>query len=174
MLRRSSRTSNTGTLNALLDECVRLTRESFATRMPGFHTSIERRFDDSIDSLRLVPQDMERVFRDVLSNAFESLAESGRPTEYDAGPTITVETRRVDDWVQVRVSDNGRGVAESERERIFEPFYTSKSTGDGHTGMGLSLSYDIVTRGHGGALSVESAAEGGVTFVISLPSAPDG
>ena len=74
----------------------------------------------------------------------------------------------------MRISDNGRGVAESERERIFEPFYTSKSTGDGHTGMGLSLSYDIVTRGHGGALSVESTPEGGVTFVISLPAAPDG
>ena len=161
-------------LNALLDECVRRTREAFATRMPGFDASIGRRFDDSIDSLRLVPQDMERVFSNLLSNAFESLAEPGRPTEDDAGPTITVETRRLDDRVQVRISDNGRGVAESERERIFEPFYTSKSTGDSHTEMGLSLSYDIVTRGHGGALSVESAAEGGVTFVISLPSAPDG
>ncbi len=84
-------------------------------------------------------------------------------------PTVTVSTRQVEGQVEIRVSDNGSGIAAEILEKIFEPFFTTKPTGSG-TGLGLSLSYDIVTQGHGGTLAVESTAGEGATFVITLPT----
>ena len=84
-------------------------------------------------------------------------------------PTVTVSTQQVDGQLKIRVSDNGPGIPAGIKDRIFEPFFTTKPTGSG-TGLGLSLSYDIVTQGHGGTLTVESTEGEGATFVITLPS----
>ena len=159
-------------VNALLDQFVELTYRGFATRNAGFEAAVERRFDPSIDPLVLVPQEMGRVFANLLDNAFDALLQRGSGHGRDDVPGITVETSMVGDQVEIRVADNGPGVAEPNRGKIFEPFFTTKPTGDGHTGLGLSLSYDIVTRGHGGTLRLEETASGGATFVVSLPRSP--
>ena len=84
-------------------------------------------------------------------------------------PTVKVSTKRVDGMVEIRVSDNGPGIPAEVQDRIFEPFFTTKPTGQGNMGLGLSLSYDIITQGHGGTLTVESTEGEGATFVITLP-----
>ncbi|HEY5564016.1 MAG TPA: two-component regulator propeller domain-containing protein [Rhodothermia bacterium] len=151
-------------LNDLLDEYVTLARHGLEARSAGFKIDIERHFDEAIGRVDLVPQDMGRVFMNLLSNAFDALKEHGA----NGSPRVTVTTARVDDAVEIRVADNGPGIPEKVRARIFEPFFTTKPTGSG-TGLGLSMSYDIVTKGHGGTLEVISEEGQGATFIVRLP-----
>ena len=116
----------------------------------------------------MAPQEMSRVLLNLLGNAFDAVHEK-MDTESDYVPTVIVTTRRIADGVEIRVKDNGPGIPIELKEKIYEPFFTTKPTGQGSTGLGLSLSYDIVTQGHGGTLAVESTEGEGATFVISLP-----
>ena len=104
----------------------------------------------------------------LLSNAFDAVYEHAANVDGGYTPTVTVSTQLLDGQVEIRVSDNGAGIPEDIRDRIFEPFFTTKPTGSG-TGLGLSLSYDIVTQGHGGTLTVESTEGEGATFIVTLP-----
>jgi len=106
------------------------------------------------------------VFMNLLSNAFDALKEHGAT---NGKPTVSVSTVRVDGMVEIRVADNGPGIPPKVKSKIFEPFFTTKPTGSG-TGLGLSMSYDIVTKGHGGTLDVVSEEGNGATFVVRLPA----
>ena len=104
----------------------------------------------------------------MLGNAFDAVHEHALSVNGQYEPTVTVSTHRVDGQLEIRVCDNGPGIPLEIKDRIFEPFFTTKPTGSG-TGLGLSLSYDIITQGHGGTLTVESIEGEGATFVITLP-----
>jgi signal transduction histidine kinase len=112
---------------------------------------------------------MGRVFLNLLNNAFDATLERRLKAGRDFAPAISVTTRRQANTVEIRVKDNGVGIPSGIRERIFEPFFTTKPTGSG-TGLGLSLSYDIIVQGHRGTLAVESEEGQGATFVITLPA----
>jgi len=152
-------------LNELLDEYVTLARHGFEARSGGFEVAIEKSFDDKVGRVDVVPQDMGRVFMNLLSNAFDALKEHGAA---NGSPKVTISTAQVDGAIEIKVTDNGPGIPEKVRARIFEPFFTTKPTGSG-TGLGLSMSYDIVTKGHGGTLDVTSEEGKGASFVVRLP-----
>ncbi|HEY5564388.1 MAG TPA: ATP-binding protein, partial [Rhodothermia bacterium] len=152
-------------LNELLNEYVTLAVHGLEARGGGFKVNVIREFDDAVGQVDLVPQDMGRVFMNLLSNAFDALKEHGAPS---GSPTVTVRTAQVGSTVEVQVGDNGPGIPPKVKARIFEPFFTTKPTGSG-TGLGLSMSYDIVTKGHGGTLDVISEEGKGATFIVRLP-----
>ena len=155
-------------LNALVDEFVNLAYHGMRARQDGFNVTFERRYDEAVGEVEVVPQELGRVFVNLLNNAFDAVHAKKQTADGAYVPTIAVGTRRNGDTVEVQVRDNGTGIDEAVRQKIFEPFYTTKPTGEG-TGLGLSLSYDIVTQGHGGMLAVESAEGEGATFIITLP-----
>ncbi len=154
-------------VNASLDEYVNLAYHGKRAQQTGFTCEIDRDYDGDVGTVSLVPQEMGRVFLNLLGNAFDAVQEHA--AKIDGSPTVKVSTRLVDGKIEIRVSDNGPGIPTDIEDKIFEPFFTTKPTGSG-MGLGLSLSYDIVTQGHGGTLTVESKAGEGATFVITLPS----
>jgi signal transduction histidine kinase len=149
-------------VNAFVDEYAALAWHGMRARDDGFRAEIVRDLAADAGRLDVLPQELGRVLLNLLGNAFDAL--KGR----DDG-RVTVSTRRVGDRVTITVSDNGPGIPPEIRDRIFEPFFTTKPTGEG-TGLGLSLSYDIVTKGHGGTMAVRNAEEGGATFEVTLPA----
>ncbi|MEL7364182.1 MAG: HAMP domain-containing sensor histidine kinase, partial [Bacteroidota bacterium] len=154
-------------------EHVTLAFHSARARQRAYDVEIEHDFDESLDPVVVAPQELGRVVVNLVSNAFDALTEhpSLQRAEGDGKPftpRVTVSTERTADTVEIRVMDNGPGIPDDLRARIFEPFFTTKPTGSG-TGLGLSLSYDIVTQGHGGTLTVEDAPDGGAVFVVTLP-----
>ena len=126
--------------------------------------------DRAIAPVELVPQDMTRVFLNLFGNGF--YAANKRRNEVDCGfkPTLTVTTRDLQERVEIRVRDNGTGIPPEIRDKLFQPFFTTKPTGEG-TGLGLSISYDIVTQAHGGTIEVDSALGAFTEFTIRLPRA---
>jgi signal transduction histidine kinase/ligand-binding sensor domain-containing protein len=155
-------------VNKLVEEYVNLTYHGMRAKVPDFNVSIEQDFGELDDKIEMVPQDIGRVLLNLLGNAFDAVRERAQTADGSCAPKVAVSTRFVDGGVEIRVSDNGCGVPDDLRERIFEPFFTTKPAGSG-TGLGLSLSYDIITQGHGGTLTVESTKGEGATFIITLP-----
>lgn len=155
-------------MNALADEYLRLSYHGLRAKDRSFNCEIVTHFDATIDHIYIVPQEIGRVLLNLFTNAFYAVTEKKKlfPTEYK--PTITVQTEKIESGVRIKVSDNGLGIPEKIKEKIFQPFFTTKPTGQG-TGLGLSLSYDIITIGHGGTISVESIEGEGTTFTINLP-----
>ena len=152
-------------LNDLLDEYVTLAHHGLKSRGGDFDVKLERHFDESVGKVEVVPQDLGRVLMNLFGNAFDALRVHGAS---HGDPTVTVSTARSGRHVEIRVGDNGPGIPEKIRSKIFEPFFTTKPTGSG-TGLGLSMSYDIVTKGHGGTLDVVSEEGQGSTFIVRLP-----
>jgi signal transduction histidine kinase len=137
---------------------------------------METDFDQSIEKIEIVPQDIGRVLLNLYTNAFYVVDEKKKEQpearlndEVGLGyePTVTVSTKKIGDKVEIRVSDNGKGIPQKVLDKIFQPFFTTKPTGQG-TGLGLSLSYDIV-KAHGGELKVETVLGEGSEFFIVLP-----
>jgi signal transduction histidine kinase len=128
-------------------------------------------FDESIGKINIAPQDIGRVLLNLYTNAFyavgEKLKAEGSKLNAEYIPTITVATKKSGNQVFISVSDNGNGIARKIVDKIFQPFFTTKPTGEG-TGLGLSLSYDIV-KAHGGEIKVETKEDEGTTFIIKLP-----
>jgi signal transduction histidine kinase len=155
-------------LNALADEYLRLSYHGLRAKDKAFNATLKTDFDPALPRVEIAPQDVGRVLLNLFNNAFYAVLEKKKqqPTGYE--PTVSVSTRRVNDGVEIRVTDNGGGIPEPVREKIFQPFFTTKPTGQG-TGLGLSLSYDIIAKGHGGTLTVESEEGIGTTFTIALP-----
>ncbi|MEM6646638.1 MAG: two-component regulator propeller domain-containing protein [Bacteroidota bacterium] len=151
-------------LNALVAEHVDLAYHGKRATTPDFSIEITRQLSDEVGSVAVIPQDLGRVVLNLVGNAFDAMLEAQTPE-----PTVTVSTERQNGHVAIRVSDNGPGMPEAVREKVFEPFFTTKPAGSG-TGLGLSLSYDIVTQGHGGTMRVESASGKGTTFSVVLPT----
>ncbi len=116
-----------------------------------------------------MPQDIGRVLLNLFNNAFYAVREKMQQLNDTFQPTVSVTTKNKGDSIDVIVRDNGNGVPEHLKTKIFQPFFTTKPTGDG-TGLGLSISYDIITKGHGGSVSVESREGEGAAFVVQLPA----
>ena len=155
-------------INPLVDEMISITYSSLQSQRPDLEVVIEKSLDESAGSLTLSPQEIGRVLQNILGNALEAVHQKKGSVDEAYEPKISVMTRRENGQVEIRVMDNGPGIPQEALDKIFEPFFTTKPTGSG-TGLGLSLSYDIVTQGHGGRLEVESTEDEGTTFLISLP-----
>ncbi len=156
-------------VNALVEEYVNRAYHGMRAQMPDLNVIIERDFSDDAGKIDSVPQEIGRVLLNLLGNAFDAVHEHTAKVDGAYTPTVMVSTQQVDGQVEIRVSDNGPGILPEILDRIFEPFFTTKPTGQGSTGLGLSLSYDIVSQGHGGTLTVESEEGRGATFIVTLP-----
>lgn len=169
-----SRTSNgvkePTDINALADEYLRLAYHGLRAKDKSFNASMNTNFDQNIGKIKVIPQDIGRVILNLITNAFYAVTEKKKADISDStfDPSVTVTTRRVNNKVEIKVRDNGNGIPDKIIDKIFQPFFTTKPTGQG-TGLGLSLSYDIVTKGHGGEFKVESIEGEYTEFTVSLP-----
>jgi signal transduction histidine kinase len=159
-------------LNALIDDALNLAYHGARAQDQSFNITLERHYDADIAPIEVNPQDMTRVFLNIFSNGFYAATRRARNGE-DAGflPTLKVTTRDAGDAVEIRVRDNGTGIPADIRDKLFQPFFTTKPTGEG-TGLGLSISYDIVTQQHGGSIAVDSKVSEYSEFTIRLPRNP--
>ena len=124
-------------------------------------------FDESIGNISVVPQDIGRVVINLITNAFYAVSEKKRQSASEYEPIVSLSTKRQDDNVLISVKDNGNGIPQNILDKIFQPFFTTKPTGQG-TGLGLSLTYDIL-KAHGGEIRVETKDGDGAEFIINLP-----
>jgi len=154
-------------INSLSDEYLRLAYHGLRAKDKSFNATLNTDFDDSIGKLNIVAQDMGRVILNLITNAFYVVKKKKEENLKGYNPTVSVSTEKQGNMVLIKVSDNGNGVPKEVLDKIFQPFFTTKPSGEG-TGLGLSLSYDIV-KVHGGELTVETKLEEGTTFTISLP-----
>jgi two-component system, NtrC family, sensor kinase len=156
-------------INKLADEYLRLSYHGLRAKDKDFNAAMETHFQDPLSKIEIIPQDMGRVLVNLFNNAFyASLQKAKLDINSQYEPKITVTTEQLDNQILIKVMDNGTGMPESVRAKVFQPFFTTKPTGQG-TGLGLSLAYDIVTKGHGGSLEVDSTEGVGTTFFIKLP-----
>jgi len=158
-------------INALVVECLRLSYHGLRAKDNAFNATLQTNLDDRIDKICIVPQDISRVLINLFNNAFYAVNEKKKaPALKGEGyePTVLVCTNKLDGKVEIHVRDNGNGITKNIINKIFQPFFTTKPTGQG-TGLGLSLSYDII-RAHGGEIKAESKEGEGSVFMIQLPS----
>jgi len=162
-------------INALCDEYLRLTYQGLRAKDKDFNAEMITDFDATIEKINIIPQDIGRVLLNLYNNAFYACTERSRSTvnqqisgnSISYNPTVSVTTKKSDNHVTITVSDNGNGIPQKIVDKIFQPFFTTKPTGQG-TGLGLSLAYDIV-KAHGGELRVETKEGEGSEFIIQLP-----
>jgi signal transduction histidine kinase len=155
-------------INALVEEALNLAYHGARAQDQNFNITMERDFDAAIAPIELVPQDVTRVFLNLFGNGFYAADKRRREAGDSFRPVLKVTTRGLGDAIEVKVRDNGIGIAPEVRERLFQPFFTTKPTGEG-TGLGLSISYDIVTQQHGGTIEVDSRVGEFTEFTIRLP-----
>ncbi|CAN5412867.1 hypothetical protein BH10BAC2_BH10BAC2_42280 [soil metagenome] len=154
-------------INALTDEYLRLAYHGLRAKDNSFNATMKTDFDDSFENITIIPQDIGRVLLNLYTNAFYATNEKSKQNIPDYEPTVSVTTKNSGEKVEIKVSDNGNGIPEKIKEKIFNPFFTTKPTGQG-TGLGLSLSYDII-KAHRGEIKVETKEGEGTTFIIELP-----
>ena len=154
-------------LNALLDEDLALAYHGMRAQDAGFNTAIEKEYDQALPPVAVVPEDLGRVFLNIASNACWAVREKARTAVAGYQPEIRVRTADLGDRVEIRIRDNGPGMPAEVREKVFNPFFTTKPAGEG-TGLGLSISYDVVVRQHGGELRVESEEGEWTEFIVRL------
>jgi signal transduction histidine kinase len=155
-------------INALADEYLRLAYHGLRAKDKTFNATLKTDFDDSIGKVNIVAQDIGRVILNLITNAFYAVDEKKRSGAENYEPTVTVSTHKEGNKLEIKVADNGNGIPEKVLDKIFQPFFTTKPTGQG-TGLGLSLSYDIV-KAYGGDLKVETREGKGTIFIINLPN----
>ena len=156
-------------INALADEFLRLSYHGIRARDSSFNASFRTDFDESIKEVEVAPEDLSRVLLNLCNNAFYAVTEKKKVADKSYKPLVVVSTRKLDtNKVEIAVKDNGTGIPKKVFDKIFHPFFTTKPAGQG-TGLGLSLSYDIVIKGHGGELLVHSEEGQGSEFIIQLP-----
>jgi len=142
-------------INILADEYLRLAYHGMRAKDKSFNTAMKTDYDENIGLIKVVSQDIGRVILNLITNAFYAVSEKKKSNQDGYEPTVTVRTKKINNKIEVSVRDNGTGIPQKTLDKIFQPFFTTKPTGQG-TGLGLSLSYDIVTKGHGGELKVET------------------
>ena len=155
-------------INALADEYLRLSYHGLRAKDKTFNATLQTNFDPAAEKVTIIPQDFGRVMLNLFNNAFYSVAQKKKRLNGTFEPTVQVNTRKLPDKVEIYVRDNGSGIPPEVLEKIYQPFFTTKPTGQG-TGLGLSLSYDIITKGHGGELRVSTEEGEFAEFIISLP-----
>ena len=169
--RTSSGQKESTDFNALADEYLRLAYHGLRAKDKSFNATMKTEYDESIGNINIIPQDIGRVILNLITNAFYAASlppQGGIPDpDHKHNPTVWISTKRTGDKVFISVRDNGPGIPQKILDKIFQPFFTTKPTGQG-TGLGLSLSYDIV-KAHGGELKVETKEGEGTTFIISIP-----
>ena len=162
-------------INALCDEYLRLSYHGLRAKDKSFNATLKTDFDENVHNIKVIPQEIGRVLLNLFNNAFYAVSEkrktenarlNGESGRYE--PTVSVSTKKMEGKVQVCVKDNGSGIPQNIIDKIFQPFFTTKPTGEG-TGLGLSLSYDII-KAHGGELKVETDTGEGTEFIILLPA----
>jgi len=142
-------------INTLADEFLRLAYQGLRARDKSFNASLKMDFDQSIGNINIIPQDIGRVILNLITNAFYAVSEKNKSNIEGYEPTVSVKTQKTGDKVELKIRDNGNGIPKKNLDKIFQPFFTTKPTGEG-TGLGLSLSYEIITKGHGGELKVDT------------------
>ena len=154
-------------INALADEYLRLAYHGMRAKDKSFNATTKTEFDNNIGKINVVPQDLGRVILNLINNAFYAVDEKKKQNADSYEPTVSVSTRKDKNEIEIKVKDNGNGIPQKIMDKIFQPFFTTKPTGQG-TGLGLSLTYDIV-KAHGGELNVETREGEGSEFIIQLP-----
>jgi signal transduction histidine kinase len=166
-------------INTLCDESLKLAYHGFRAKEKTFNASFETRFDPDLPKIMVIPQDFGRVLLNLINNAFYTVNEKKNKIQSVSSvdtlqseslykPSVIVSTKKSGDKISITVSDNGMGIPSSIINKIFQPFFTTKPTGEG-TGLGLSMSYDIITKNHGGELRAKSKEDIGTDFEIILP-----
>ncbi len=155
-------------INKLADEFTHLAYHGLRATDMNFNCEIHKHFDLDLPKANVVPQDISRVLLNILNNAFYAVKEKSKTADKEYEPKVGITTNHQNGNVIIKIMDNGNGIPDEVKDKIFNPFFSTKPTGEG-TGIGLSLSYDIVVQGHGGEIKVESKKDEGTTFIISLP-----
>jgi len=160
-------------INDLCDEYLRLSFHGLRAKDKSFNAKFETDFDSSLEKIEVVPQDVGRVLLNLFNNAFYAVNEKKASAGENYQPLILVQTKKItasegDNYAEIIIKDNGNGIPENIIDKIFQPFFTTKPTGQG-TGLGLSLAYDII-KAHGGELKVETKEGEGTAFIIQLPT----
>ena len=174
--RKNSGQKESTDINALCNEYLRLSYHGLRAKDKSFNAvltevGIKTDFDNTVGKINIVPQDIGRVLLNLFNNAFYAVNEKKKSYELSAMGyelLVSIQTKKLNDKIEIRVEDNGNGIPASIKEKIFQPFFTTKPTGQG-TGLGLSLAYDIITKEHNGTIKVESKEGEGSTFIIQLP-----
>jgi len=154
-------------INALADEYLRLAYHGLRAKDKDFNANMKTDFNETIDKVNIISQDLGRVLLNLINNAFYAVSERKKQNVEGYEPTVSVSTKKIDNKVLISVKDNGNGIPQKVLDKIFQPFFTTKPTGQG-TGLGLSLAYDII-KAHGGDIKVESEEGLGTEFIVSLP-----
>jgi signal transduction histidine kinase len=169
--RKSSGVKEPADINALCDEYLRLSYHGMRAKDKSFNADFKTEFDERIGKINIVPQDMGRMLLNLINNAFYAVNEKftayRSPLTDNYKPLVSVQTKEVDNKIEIRVVDNGNGIPQNIIDKIFQPFFTTKPTGEG-TGLGLSLSYDII-KAHSGEIKVQTKEGEGSTLIIQLP-----
>jgi signal transduction histidine kinase len=165
--RSSSGQKESTNINALADEYLRLAYHGLRAKDKSFNATLKTDYDESIGNINIIPQDMGRVLLNLITNAFYVVDEKKKSGIESNDPVISVSTKKINNKVEIKVSDNGNGIPKAIIDKIFQPFFTTKPTGQG-TGLGLSLAYDII-KAHGGELKVATTEGQGTEFIIYLP-----
>jgi len=155
-------------INALADEYMRLSYHGLRAKDKNFNSAMTTHFDSSLPKINIVPQDIGRVLLNLYNNAFYAVTHKKKTAGPDYKPEISVTTYSKNNQVVITVRDNGNGIPENIKDKIMQPFFTTKPTGEG-TGLGLSLSYDMVVKGHGGIINIESVEGEFTEFTVQLP-----
>jgi signal transduction histidine kinase len=155
-------------INSLADEYLRLAYHGFRAKDNTFNADFKLDADGNLPKVNIVPQDIGRVLLNLINNAFYAVSEKAKEDEEAYKPLVLVSTKNLENNIEIKVTDNGHGISQAVLDKIFQPFFTTKPTGEG-TGLGLSLSYDIITKGHGGEIKVETNHRQGSEFIIVLP-----
>jgi len=153
-------------INELANEYLRLAYHGLRAKDKSFNATTKTDFDETIGNINIVSQDIGRVILNLITNAFYTVSEKKKQAGDNYEPTVTVGSKKMNDAIEIIVKDNGNGIPSKVLDKIFQPFFTTKPTGEG-TGLGLSLSYDIV-KAHGGELKVKTKEGEGTVFVIQL------
>jgi signal transduction histidine kinase len=155
-------------LNALVDESIALAYHGARAEQPQLTVGFERSYDPAVGSIAVFPQEITRVLLNLISNGFYAVTERLEKCGPNFDPTLSAQTRSLGDFVEIRIRDNGIGIQPDIKEKMFDPFFTTKPPGEG-TGLGLSMSHDIVVKQHGGRIDVETELGAFTEFIITLP-----
>ncbi|CRX38393.1 Signal transduction histidine kinase [Estrella lausannensis] len=158
-------------IHKILDEYINFSFHGMRAKNPTFKCRIDKEFDESVKDIECVQNDICRVFLNLLNNAFQAVEEKQKKGDPGYEPQIFVKTKNVGNYLRIRIRDNGLGIGEENQSKIFTPFFTTKPTGVG-TGLGLSLSYNIIVREHGGSLTFDTKDNEFCEFIITIPLQP--
>jgi two-component system NtrC family sensor kinase len=171
MLQHSRASSNTKELtdvNKLADEYLRLAYHGLRAKDKTFNADLVTNFGEGLPMINIVPQDIGRVLLNLFNNAFYAVHKKQAEAGGEYKPVVEVSTSQAAGQIVIKVKDNGTGIPDEVKDKVMQPFFTTKPTGEG-TGLGLSLSYDIVVKAHGGSINIESAVNEYSIFIINLP-----